>query len=193
MFVSTSSTTVCVLMLNELPYLEDLAFVKGLLSLFFNLYFALTNPINMLLELCQDIHSELGDIDPVHRHRNVYDIPLILRLARFHLSVIELFLGVCGQDVEVDKQCHFAIVNAKTATTVAVSVGRSSGNNVLFISSSSFASLFALQLLVTSQVDRVLDEVDWLIARKKSQATVNKSGSGRRPLPGRSFTVLCHP
>uniref|UniRef100_H3D3N5 FA complementation group I n=1 Tax=Tetraodon nigroviridis TaxID=99883 RepID=H3D3N5_TETNG len=99
--------------------LEDLAFVKGLLSLFFNLYFALTNPINVLLELCQDIHSELGDIDP---------------------------------DVEVDKQCHFAIVNTKTATTVA--------------------------LLVMSQVDRVLDEVDWLIARKKSQTAVGKPGSG---------------
>ncbi|CAG03441.1 unnamed protein product, partial [Tetraodon nigroviridis] len=105
--------------------LEDLAFVKGLLSLFFNLYFALTNPINVLLELCQDIHSELGDIDP---------------------------------DVEVDKQCHFAIVNTKTATTVA--------------------------LLVMSQVDRVLDEVDWLIARKKSQTAVGKPGSGRRPLHG---------
>ncbi|XP_011605603.1 Fanconi anemia group I protein isoform X1 [Takifugu rubripes] len=98
---------------------EDSAFTKGLLSLFFNLYFALKNPINMLIEFCQDIHSELGDIDP---------------------------------DVEVDKQCHFAIVNMKTATTAA--------------------------LLITSQVDRVLDEVDWLIARKKSQTTVDKSGSG---------------
>lgn len=66
MFVSISATTVCVPMLISFPYLEDSAFAKGLLSLFFNLYFALTNPINMLMELCQDIHSELGDIDPVH-------------------------------------------------------------------------------------------------------------------------------
>ncbi|MEQ2255795.1 hypothetical protein ILYODFUR_017649 [Ilyodon furcidens] len=32
-------------------------------------------------------------------------------------------------------------------------------------------------LLVLSQVDRVLDEVDWLIARRKSQASSDKSGS----------------
>lgn len=56
--------------------------------------------------------------------------------------------------------------------------------------SSSFTFLVTLQLLVMSLVDRVLDEVDWLIARKKSQTTVNKSGSGRRPLHNQSFTVL---
>lgn len=33
-------------------------------------------------------------------------------------------------------------------------------------------------LLVMSQVDRVLDEVDWLIAKKKSQTPSDKSGSG---------------
>lgn len=37
------------------------------------------------------------------------------------------------------------------------------------------------QLLVLSQVDRVLDEVDWLIASKKSQAASDKSGSGKKP------------
>lgn len=93
---------------------------------------------------------------------------------------------MCDQDVEVDKQCHFAIVNTKTAAAVAVSVCRSAGDNILFISVSviDFFSPFMLQLLVMSQVDRVLDEVDWLIARKKSQGTANKSGGSRRPLHG---------
>ncbi|XP_075996849.1 Fanconi anemia group I protein [Genypterus blacodes] len=95
---------------------EDSALSKGLLSLLFNLHVLYKSPASLLLELCQDIHSQLGDID---------------------------------QDVEVEKQSHFAIVNLKTAPTAA--------------------------MLVLSQVDRVLDEVDWLIARKKSQ-----SGSGER-------------
>ncbi|XP_049430534.1 Fanconi anemia group I protein [Epinephelus fuscoguttatus] len=98
---------------------EDSAFSKGLLSLLFNLHVLYKSPVSLLLELCQDIHSQLGDID---------------------------------QDVEVEKQSHFAIINMKTATTGA--------------------------LLVLSQVDRVLDEVDWLIARKKSQTASDKSGSG---------------
>ncbi|XP_054475203.1 Fanconi anemia group I protein [Anoplopoma fimbria] len=98
---------------------EDSAFSKGLLSLLFNLHVLYKSPVSLLLELCQDIHSQLGDID---------------------------------QNVEVEKQSHFAIVNMKTATTGA--------------------------LLVLSQVDRVLDEVDWLIARKKSQTSSDKSGAG---------------
>uniref|UniRef100_A0A3B5B315 FA complementation group I n=1 Tax=Stegastes partitus TaxID=144197 RepID=A0A3B5B315_9TELE len=97
---------------------EDAAFSKGLLSLLFNLHVLYKSPVSLLLELCQDIHSQLGDID---------------------------------QDVEVEKQSHFNIVNMKTATTAA--------------------------LLVLSQVDRVLDEVDWLIARKKSQTASDKLGS----------------
>uniref|UniRef100_A0AAX7V7V1 FA complementation group I n=1 Tax=Astatotilapia calliptera TaxID=8154 RepID=A0AAX7V7V1_ASTCA len=94
---------------------EDSAFCKGLLSLLFNLHVLYKSPVGLLLELCQDIHSVLGDID---------------------------------QDVEVEKQSNFAIVNMKTASTAA--------------------------LLVLSQVDRVLDEVDWLIARKKSQTASDK-------------------
>uniref|UniRef100_A0A4W6EG80 FA complementation group I n=1 Tax=Lates calcarifer TaxID=8187 RepID=A0A4W6EG80_LATCA len=95
---------------------EDPAFSKGLLSLLFNLHILYKSPVGLLLELCQDIHSQLGDIDQVH--------------------------------------------------TTAVS-------------SSSFKSVFP-QLLVLSQVDRVLDEVDWLIARKKSQTASDKSGSGQQ-------------
>ncbi|KAM6937756.1 Fanconi anemia group I protein [Xenentodon cancila] len=98
---------------------EDSAFSKGLLSLLFSLHVLYKSPVSLLLELCQDIHSQLGDID---------------------------------QDVEVEKQSHFAIVNMKTATTAA--------------------------LLVLSQVGRVLDEVDWLIARKKSQTPSDKPASG---------------
>ncbi|XP_047451678.1 Fanconi anemia group I protein isoform X2 [Mugil cephalus] len=94
---------------------EDSAFCKGLLSLLFNLQVLHESPVNLLRELCQDIHSQLGDID---------------------------------EDVEVEKQSHFATVNMKTAATTT--------------------------LLVLSQVDRVLDEVDWLIARKKSQTASEK-------------------
>uniref|UniRef100_A0A3Q2QG22 FA complementation group I n=1 Tax=Fundulus heteroclitus TaxID=8078 RepID=A0A3Q2QG22_FUNHE len=95
---------------------EDAAFCKGLLSLLFSLHVLYKPPASLLLELCQDIHSQLGDID---------------------------------QDVEVEKQSNFAVVNMKTATTA---------------------------LLVLSQVDRVLDEVDWLIARKKTQTASQAAG-----------------
>lgn len=97
---------------------EDSAFAKGLLTLLFNLHVLYKSPVSLLLELCQDIHSQLGDID---------------------------------QDVEVEKLSHFSIVNLKTAPTVA--------------------------MLVLSQVGRVLDEVDWLIAKKKSKTTANKSSN----------------
>ncbi|XP_061678142.1 Fanconi anemia group I protein isoform X2 [Syngnathoides biaculeatus] len=88
---------------------EDSALSKGLLSLLFSLHILFKSSASLLLELCQDIHSQLGDID---------------------------------QDVDVEKQCHFAIVNMKTGTTAAL--------QVLF------------------QVDKVLDEVDWLIGRNRS-------------------------
>lgn len=39
-----------------------------------------------------------------------------------NISFVLFFL--CDQDVEVEKQSHFAIVNMKTATTAAVSVKR---------------------------------------------------------------------
>ncbi|XP_068595164.1 Fanconi anemia group I protein [Brachionichthys hirsutus] len=98
---------------------EDSSFSKGLLLLLFSLHVLYKSPANLLLELCQDIHSQLGDID---------------------------------QDMEVEKQSHFAIVNVKTAATAAV--------------------------LVLSQVDKVLDEVDWLISTRKSRLASNGSVSG---------------
>ncbi|KAL0968448.1 hypothetical protein UPYG_G00266970 [Umbra pygmaea] len=98
---------------------EDIAFTKGLLSLLFSLHVLYKSPVGLLLELCQDIHSQLGDID---------------------------------QDVEVEKQSHFGIVNVKTAASTTV--------------------------LVLAQVGRVLDEVDWLIAKKKGQLVPDKLSSG---------------
>uniref|UniRef100_A0A673WB52 FA complementation group I n=1 Tax=Salmo trutta TaxID=8032 RepID=A0A673WB52_SALTR len=69
---------------------EDVAFSKGLLSLLFSVHVLYKSPVSLLWELCQDIHSQLGDID---------------------------------QDLEVEKQSHFAIVNMKTAApTTSVSV-----------------------------------------------------------------------
>uniref|UniRef100_A0A4W6EFY2 FA complementation group I n=1 Tax=Lates calcarifer TaxID=8187 RepID=A0A4W6EFY2_LATCA len=99
---------------------EDPAFSKGLLSLLFNLHILYKSPVGLLLELCQDIHSQLGDIDQVHTTAVWYQL--------------------------------FTLHS------------------------------YTLNLLVLSQVDRVLDEVDWLIARKKSQTASDKSGSGKKPL-----------
>uniref|UniRef100_A0A8D3A4R9 FA complementation group I n=1 Tax=Scophthalmus maximus TaxID=52904 RepID=A0A8D3A4R9_SCOMX len=85
---------------------QDPAFSKGLLSLLFNLHVLYKSPVSLLLELCQDIHSQLGDIDQVHT------IHVTIPPHRFNVSP---------------------------------------------------------QLLVLSLVDRVLDEVEWLIARRKIQ------------------------
>uniref|UniRef100_A0A8C7K613 FA complementation group I n=1 Tax=Oncorhynchus kisutch TaxID=8019 RepID=A0A8C7K613_ONCKI len=98
---------------------EDIAFSKGLLSLLFSLHVLYKSPVSLLWELCQDIHSQLGDID---------------------------------QDLEVEKQSHFAIVNMKTASPTT--------------------------LLVLSQVGKVLDEVDWLITKKKGQLVPDRLSSG---------------
>ncbi|XP_073687572.1 Fanconi anemia group I protein isoform X2 [Garra rufa] len=104
---------------------EDISLTKGLLSLLFNLHVLYKSPVTLLWEMCQDIHSQLGDID---------------------------------QDVEVEKQSHFAIISIKTAASAT--------------------------LLVLSQVGKVLDEVDWLIAKKKGQISSDKtiSGSTQQPL-----------
>lgn len=103
---------------------EDSAFSKGLLSLLFNLHVLYKSPVSLLLELCQDIHSQLGDIDQVHTNDTIqcseheqFDVTVICCMCQNSLFFL------CGQDVEVEKQSHFAIVNMKTATTAAVSVG----------------------------------------------------------------------
>ncbi|XP_033022355.1 Fanconi anemia group I protein isoform X1 [Lacerta agilis] len=52
-------------------------------------------------------------------------------------------LGDIDQDIEMEHQCHFAIVNAKTAAPTAC-------------------------LLILSRAEKVLEEVDWLINKMKS-------------------------
>uniref|UniRef100_A0A673WCV7 FA complementation group I n=1 Tax=Salmo trutta TaxID=8032 RepID=A0A673WCV7_SALTR len=84
---------------------EDVAFSKGLLSLLFSVHVLYKSPVSLLWELCQDIHSQLGDIDQV-----------------------------------------------PTATDRT--------------------------LLVLSQVGKVLDEVDWLITKKKGQLVPDRLSSG---------------
>ncbi|NXG09922.1 FANCI protein, partial [Sakesphorus luctuosus] len=56
---------------------------------------------------------------------------------------IHACLGDIDQDIEVESRCHFAIVNAKTAAPTVC-------------------------LLVLGQVDKVLEEVDWLIKKLTS-------------------------
>ncbi|XP_032556209.1 Fanconi anemia group I protein isoform X1 [Chiroxiphia lanceolata] len=56
---------------------------------------------------------------------------------------IHACLGDIDQDIEVESRCHFAVVNAKTAAPTVC-------------------------LLVLGQVDKVLEEVDWLIKKLTS-------------------------
>ncbi|RXM92386.1 Fanconi anemia group I protein [Acipenser ruthenus] len=84
---------------------------------------------------------------------------------------IHSHLGDIDQDVEVEKQSHFAIVNAKTAAPTAT-------------------------LLVLSQVGRILDEVDWLITKQKAQLSSDKiasdkpSQAGVQPEPVEKALIL---
>uniref|UniRef100_A0A4W4HBM7 FA complementation group I n=1 Tax=Electrophorus electricus TaxID=8005 RepID=A0A4W4HBM7_ELEEL len=109
---------------------EDISLSKGLLSLLFSLHVLHKSPVSLLWELCQDIHSQLGDID---------------------------------KDMEVEKQSHFAIVSRKTAA--------------------------ATTLLVLSQVGKAMDEVEWLIAKKKSQLTAERTNTGTITQPGQQDPV----
>ncbi len=59
--------------------LEDSAFSKGLLSLLFSLHVLYKSPVGLLLELCQDIHSQMGDIDQVHTN-TFYSVPNTTKL-----------------------------------------------------------------------------------------------------------------
>ncbi|KAJ8393160.1 hypothetical protein AAFF_G00068430 [Aldrovandia affinis] len=80
-------------------------------------------------------------------------LSLLFRLHALYRSPVTLLWELCqdvhgelgdiDQDVEVEKQSHFAIVNIKTAPPTAI--------------------------LVLTQVGRILEEVDWLIAKKKWQ------------------------
>lgn len=63
---------------------EDSAFSKGLLSLLFSLHVLYKSPVGLLLELCQDIHSQLGDIDQVHKV--VSDSSLVFKYLKMSLN-----------------------------------------------------------------------------------------------------------
>uniref|UniRef100_A0A7N6C156 FA complementation group I n=1 Tax=Anabas testudineus TaxID=64144 RepID=A0A7N6C156_ANATE len=109
---------------------EDSAFSKGLLSLLFSLHVLYKSPVSLLLELCQDIHSQLGDIDQVHEM---------------------MFQFISSLTIVSQRFCHL--------------------------------------LLVLSQVDRVLDEVDWLIARKKSHTAAAKSTTDQQDPIEKAMTL----
>ncbi|XP_078097436.1 Fanconi anemia group I protein isoform X2 [Mustelus asterias] len=61
-------------------------------------------------------------------------------------------LGDIDQDVEIEEQSHFAMVNAKTAAPTVVQ-------------------------LVLSQTEKVLDEIDWLIIKMKGQLSSDKEST----------------
>ncbi|XP_026537635.1 Fanconi anemia group I protein [Notechis scutatus] len=78
-------------------------------------------------------------------------------------------LGDIDQDVEMEHQCHFAIVNSKTAAPTAC-------------------------LMVLSQADKILEEVDWLINKMKnylgSEAAENASQAVNQTQPLEKAVVL---
>nr|XP_054497878.1 Fanconi anemia group I protein isoform X2 [Agelaius phoeniceus] len=71
---------------------------------------------------------------------------------------IHACLGDIDQDIEVEGRCHFAVVNAKTAAPTVC-------------------------LLVLGQVDKVLEEVDWLI---KKLASLGSDTSGNEKDPSQA-------
>lgn len=81
MLVFMLATVTCALRFVKFSHLEDSAFTKGLLTLLFNLHVLYKSPVNLLLELCQDIHSHLGDIDPVHSSQNSEHEQIGIRLS----------------------------------------------------------------------------------------------------------------
>ncbi|KAL7980131.1 hypothetical protein Chor_001399 [Crotalus horridus] len=78
-------------------------------------------------------------------------------------------LGDIDQDVEMEHQCHFALVNSKTAAPTAC-------------------------LMVLSQADKILEEVDWLINRMKnylgSEAAENASQAVIQTQPLEKAVIL---
>uniref|UniRef100_A0A670YG23 FA complementation group I n=1 Tax=Pseudonaja textilis TaxID=8673 RepID=A0A670YG23_PSETE len=78
-------------------------------------------------------------------------------------------LGDIDQDVEMEHQCHFAIVNSKTAAPTVC-------------------------LMVLSQADKILEEVDWLINKMKnylgSEAAENASQAVNQTQPLEKAVVL---
>uniref|UniRef100_A0A8C9GD06 FA complementation group I n=1 Tax=Piliocolobus tephrosceles TaxID=591936 RepID=A0A8C9GD06_9PRIM len=89
----------------------------------------------------------------------LYKSPVIL--LRDLSQDIHGHLGDIDQDVEVEKTNHFAIVNLRTAAPTVC-------------------------LLVLSQAEKVLEEVDWLITKLKgqvSQETVSEEASSQATLP----------
>ncbi|XP_025247321.1 Fanconi anemia group I protein isoform X2 [Theropithecus gelada] len=89
----------------------------------------------------------------------LYKSPVIL--LRDLSQDIHGHLGDIDQDVEVEKTNHFAIVNLRTAAPT-------------------------ICLLVLSQAEKVLEEVDWLITKLKgqvSQETVSEEASSQTTLP----------
>ncbi|XP_012659867.1 Fanconi anemia group I protein [Otolemur garnettii] len=89
----------------------------------------------------------------------LYKSPVIL--LRDLSQDIHGHLGDIDQDVEVEKTNHFAIVNLRTAAP-------------------------AVCLLVLSQAEQVLEEVDWLITKLKrqmSQETLSEKGSSQASAP----------
>uniref|UniRef100_A0A3B4DFR9 FA complementation group I n=1 Tax=Pygocentrus nattereri TaxID=42514 RepID=A0A3B4DFR9_PYGNA len=76
---------------------EDISFSKGLLSLLFSLHVLYKSPVSVLWELCQDIHSVLGDIDKdveVEKQSH-FTIVSTKTAASTTVSSLSLFLGVC--------------------------------------------------------------------------------------------------
>lgn len=105
---------------------DDSSFSKCLMSLLFSLTFQSKSSASLVRDVAQDVHSQLGDIDP---------------------------------DIEVEDRTHFAIINPRTAApTVA--------------------------LLLTSQIEKIVDEMDWALVKVKGDiapTAASQSAEGKIP------------
>ncbi|XP_069767300.1 Fanconi anemia group I protein isoform X2 [Narcine bancroftii] len=93
------------------------------------------------VQFCKGLMSMMFSLQVLHKS----PVSLLQELSRD----VHSRLGDIDQDIEIEEQSHFAMVNSKTAAPTVVQV-------------------------ILSQVEKVLEEVDWLITKLKSQLSSEK-------------------
>ncbi|KAK2549510.1 Fanconi anemia group I protein [Acropora cervicornis] len=106
---------------------DDPVLTKCLMSLLYSLTFQSKTSASLVRDVAQDVHSQLGDVDP---------------------------------DLEVEDRTHFAIINPRTAApTVAVRMC-----HTVFV-------LLKYSLLLISQIEKIVEEMDWALVKIKEPAS----------------------
>uniref|UniRef100_A0A672NW62 Fanconi anemia group I protein-like n=1 Tax=Sinocyclocheilus grahami TaxID=75366 RepID=A0A672NW62_SINGR len=97
---------------------EDISLTKGLLSLLFNLHVLYKSPVSLLWEMCQDIHSQLGDIDQVlvQKNRNIEKIAfkvVQMKSLAMRITYQKLSVKLSGSHLTPQCYCFITYVQAK--------------------------------------------------------------------------------